>query len=206
MKKILSIVLACVLCISMCAVFTGCDEKEEKKEDGFKIGAIYINSQKDIAGYTYAHHKGITEAMKQLKLSTDDLYIIDNTAEDYDTVMKAIDTLAGKGCDMIIGISFGYLNAFNDAAAKEEYADIIFSHATGYLSNDKNFNNYFGRIYQARYLAGIPGASEQQYRLCGCLGNRVCRNLQRHQRVYHGRAGCEPRCQGLCQSDQHLGE
>ncbi len=155
MKKILSIVLACVLCISMCAVFTGCDEKEEKKEDGFKIGAIYINSQKDIAGYTYAHHKGITEAMKQLKLSTDDLYIIDNTAEDYDTVMKAIDTLAGKGCDMIIGISFGYLNAFNDAAAKEEYADIIFSHATGYLSNDKNFNNYFGRIYQARYLSGI---------------------------------------------------
>ena len=31
----------------------------------------------------------------------------------------------------------------------------MFCHATGYLSNETNFNNYFGRIYQARYLAGI---------------------------------------------------
>jgi basic membrane protein A len=41
------------------------------------------------------------------------------------------------------------------AAKAEEYPEIAFSHATGYLSNDTNFNNYFGRIYQARYLAGI---------------------------------------------------
>lgn len=32
---------------------------------------------------------------------------------------------------------------------------MIFSHATGYMSNPNNYNNYFGRIYQARYLAGI---------------------------------------------------
>ena len=40
-----------------------------------------------------------------------------------------------------------------EAAAK--YPDVIFSHATGYKSNETNFNNYFGRAYQARYLAGI---------------------------------------------------
>jgi len=67
--------------------------------------------------------------------------------------MTAIEQLAGQGCDIIFGISFGYLNAFAEAA--EEYPDIVFCHATGYLSNDTNFNNYFGRIYQARYLAGI---------------------------------------------------
>ena len=32
---------------------------------------------------------------------------------------------------------------------------VVFSHATGYKCNDTNFNNYFGRAYQARYLAGI---------------------------------------------------
>lgn len=37
----------------------------------------------------------------------------------------------------------------------EKYPDVYFSHGTGYLSNGKNFNNYFGRIYQARYLSGI---------------------------------------------------
>jgi hypothetical protein len=27
----------------------------------------------------------------------------------------------------------------------EEYPDVYFSHGTGYMSNGKNFNNYFGR-------------------------------------------------------------
>lgn len=58
-----------------------------------------------------------------------------------------------EGCNIIFGISFGYMDAMADKA--EEYPDVIFSHATGYKSNETNFNNYFGRIYQARYLAGI---------------------------------------------------
>ena len=45
------------------------------------------------------------------------------------------------------------VDAMNDKA--EEYPEIIFSHATGYMGNDTNFNNYFGRIYQARYLTGV---------------------------------------------------
>ncbi len=42
-----------------------------------------------------------------------------------------------------------------------DFAGIVLSHATGYLASDDSgdyatsFNNYFGRIYQARYLAGI---------------------------------------------------
>ena len=46
-----------------------------------------------------------------------------------------------------------YIDAMEEAAA--DYTDVIFSHGTGYKSNDTNFNNYFGRAYQARYLAGI---------------------------------------------------
>ena len=54
---------------------------------------------------------------------------------------------------MIFGISFGYIDAMNDKAG--DYPEICCSHGTGYLGNETNFNNYFGRIYQARYLAGI---------------------------------------------------
>ncbi len=32
---------------------------------------------------------------------------------------------------------------------------MYFSHGTGYMSNGTNFNNYFGRIYQARYISGV---------------------------------------------------
>ena len=120
----------------------------------FKVGAIYINSRSDTAGYTYAHHHGITTAMEELGLDPDtQLAIQDNVAEDYDAVSTAVDNLVGEGCDIIFGISFGYMQAMADKA--EEWPDVIFSHATGYMSNETNFNNYFGRAYQARYLAGI---------------------------------------------------
>jgi basic membrane protein A len=120
----------------------------------FKVGAIYINSKNDTAGYTYAHHNGITTAMKDLGMDVDtQLVIVDEVPEDYDAVATAVDTLVGEGANIIFGISFGYMQALADKA--EEYPDVAFSHATGYLSNDTNFNNYFGRAYQARYLAGI---------------------------------------------------
>lgn len=157
MKKVLSIVLALVMVV-LC--FAACGKTDDAKTDDaaasdFLVGAIYINSQNDTAGYTFAHHNGITKAMEQLGLPKENLKIVDNVPEDTEQVSKAIDTLANQGCKIIFGISFGYIDAFAEAADKPEYADIIFSHATGYKSNDKNFNNYFGRIYQARYLAGI---------------------------------------------------
>jgi len=121
-----------------------------------KIGAIYINSKDDTAGYTFAHHNGISTALANLNIKKDGhLFIVDNVPEDKTQVLQAIDTLVGQGCTIIFGISFGYIDAMNEAAAMEEYQNIIFSHATGYMSNEKNFNNYFGRIYQARYLSGI---------------------------------------------------
>ena len=120
----------------------------------FKVGAIYITSQNDVAGYTFQHHNGITTAMKSLGLDPADLIVVDNVPDNDDTaVATAIDTVVNQGADIVFGISFGYIQPMADKA--EEYKDVIFSHGTGYLANDTNFNNYFGRIYQARYLAGI---------------------------------------------------
>ena len=148
MKKILALVLVAVLALSMVACAPAANEEV------FKVGAIYINSKNDTAGYTYAHHNGITTAMKSLGMDVDkQLVIVDEVDEDKQQVAAAIDTLVGKGAKIIFGISFGYIDAMEEAAAK--YPDVIFSHGTGYKSNETNFNNYFGRIYQARYLAGI---------------------------------------------------
>ena len=121
----------------------------------FKVGAIYINSKNDTAGYTYAHHTGITKAMEELGMDpASQLVIVDEVPDtDYDKIANAVDTLVASDCNIIFAISFGYMQAVADKA--EEYPNVIFSHATGYMSNETNFNNYFGRIYQARYLAGI---------------------------------------------------
>ena len=173
-KKIIALVLVIVMLAST-VLLSSCkkEDDEDKTTDPktnvptIKVGAIYITSQNDTAGYTFAHHNGIKAAVEALKIPNSNFFIEDNVEEDPTQVTAAIDRLAGKGCDIIFGISFGYLNAFDDAAKKEEYKDIIFSHGTGYLSSDATwnleegeqyyaqFNNYFGRIYQARYLSGI---------------------------------------------------
>ncbi len=121
----------------------------------FKVGAIYINSKSDTAGYTYAHHNGITKAMQELGMDVDkQLVIVDNVPDDnYDGICTAIDTRVGEAANQILGIAFGYLDAMADKAA--EYPEVAFSHGTGFASNETNFNTYVGRIYQARYLAGV---------------------------------------------------
>ncbi|WP_317855305.1 BMP family ABC transporter substrate-binding protein [Chakrabartyella piscis] len=172
MKKLLALALAMSMVVSVAGCGSSSTSTSEadssssasaesaeevvSADEDFMVGAIYITSQNDTAGYTYQHHNGITTAMENLGLDTaTQLKIVDNVPEDDTQVAAAIDNLAGQGCDVIFGISFGYINAMDAAANQEEYSDIVFSHATGYMSNESNFNNYFGRIYQARYLSGI---------------------------------------------------
>ena len=149
MKKIIALLMALVLVLGL----TACGGNAAEA-DTFKVGAIYINSKNDTAGYTFAHHNGITTAMKELGLDVEkQLVIVDEVPEDKQKVLDAVDTLVGEGADIVFGISFGYIDALEEAAAT--YPDVIFSHGTGYKANETNFNNYFGRIYEARYLAGI---------------------------------------------------
>ena len=162
MKKLLAFVMAMAMILGLAACGGGSDAGSNASTSGsqtgsnsdFKVGAIYINKKSDTAGYTYAHHTGITKAMEELGMDPDtQLVIVDQVPEDDTQVGAAVDTLVGEGCNIIFGISFGYLNEMEVKA--QEYPDVIFSHATGFKSNDTNYNNYFGRIYQARYLAGI---------------------------------------------------
>ncbi len=144
----------------------------------FKVGAVYITSQNDTAGYTFQHHNGITTAMKALGLDPADLIVVDNVPDNDDTaVATAIDTVVNQGADIVFGISFGYINSMNDKAA--DYPDVIFSHGTGYMANDTNFNNYFGRIYQARYLAGIAAGMKSVE-----LGNNSIGYVAAYNRQY----------------------
>ena len=155
MKKIIAMLLALAMAFGLVACGgSAAPAAPAASAADFKVGAIYINSKNDTAGYTFAHHNGITTAMKELGLDTaTQLVIVDEVPEDKEQVLAAVDTLVGEGANIIFGISFGYIDALEEAAG--EYPDVIFSHATGYKSNETNFNNYFGRAYQARYLAGI---------------------------------------------------
>ena len=123
------------------------------KED-IKVGVIHISDPAEGSGYTYTHDQGIVGMQKALGLS-DEQIIRKNNVNDSDAtaIESAILECIEEGCNIIFATSWGYMDTCE--ALAEEYPNVIFSHGTGYKSNGKNFNNYFGRIYQARYLSGI---------------------------------------------------
>lgn len=122
------------------------------RED-IKVGVLYISDPDEGSGYSYTHDLGIQGMQENLGLSSDQIVrkIVDDS--DAQATEASIKECIDEGCNVIFTTSWGYMET--TAAMAEEYPDIYFSHGTGYLSNGKNFNNYFGRIYQARYLSGI---------------------------------------------------
>ncbi len=151
MKRIISIVMAAAL-IFCAALLPSCSQS--KVSDDFKVGVIHIGDPGAGSGYSFAHDQGIVAMQKNLGLKDDQIIRKNNIADsDAAATKTAMEECIEAGCKIIFGTSWGYMETMAELA--KEYPDVIFSHATGYMSNDTNFNNYFGRIYQARYLAGI---------------------------------------------------
>ena len=123
-------------------------------KDEIKVGVIHLSDPAEGSGYTYTHDLGIQGMQQNLNLSDDQIVRKINISDtDTDATRAAIQECIDEGCNIIFTTSWGYMETTAEMA--EEYPDIYFSHGTGYMSNGKNFNNYFGRIYQARYLSGI---------------------------------------------------
>ena len=123
-------------------------------KDSIKVGVIHLSDPTEGSGYTYTHDIGIMGMQQNLGLSDSQIIRKINVNDsDKDATRKAIKECIDEGCNIIFSTSWGYMET--TAQMAEEYPDVYFSHGTGYMSNGKNFNNYFGRIYQPRYLSGI---------------------------------------------------
>lgn len=126
-----------------------------------KIGVLYIGSSEDTSGYTYAHELGIQGMVANLGLSDSQIVRKDNINDgDEAAVQKALEECMDAGCNVVFTTSWGYMGKTSEFA--EQYPEVYFAHGTGYMSNGKNFTNYFGRIYQARYLSGLVAGLKTQ--------------------------------------------
>ena len=173
--KIIKSFLKILGMLVLCASFTGCgmngnvddyavntgygDSDTVKSssgvsKDSIKVGVIHLSDPTEGSGYTYTHDIGIMGMQQNLGLSDSQIIRKINVNDsDKEATRKAIKECIDEGCNIIFSTSWGYMET--TAQMAEEYPDVYFSHGTGYMSNGKNFNNYFGRIYQPRYLSGI---------------------------------------------------
>jgi basic membrane protein A len=124
------------------------------------VGVLHITDPfLENSGYAYAHQRGIDEMKQKLGLQeTQTLYKVH--VDDVDTlhIESSIRELIAEGANIIVATSWGYMDICEKLA--QEFPSVVFAHASGYKNNDTNFTDYFGRVYQARYLSGIVAGTQ----------------------------------------------
>ena len=123
------------------------------------IGIIYLDDAE--SGWSYSHELGIREVQRTLGLNENQIIRKYNVnEEDAGNIEHAISEAIAEGANIIVAPSWGFMDVCEQMA--EEHPNVIFAHASGYKLNDINFTNYFGRMYQARYLTGIAAGLKTQ--------------------------------------------
>ncbi|WP_285905929.1 BMP family ABC transporter substrate-binding protein [Pseudodesulfovibrio pelocollis] len=133
-------------------------EAAPAEEKTVKVGFVYVSPVGD-AGYSYAHDLG-RKAVEALDFVTTSY--VESVPEGADSE-RVIRNMARKDFDIIFTTSFGYMDPTIKVA--KEFPGVRFMHCSGFKKSE-NVNNYFGRIYQARYLTGlVAGAMTKSNRL-----------------------------------------
>jgi len=170
-KKVLSLILVVVMCLSACLVFGSCQnnsaEEElitsplpapELKKDfdipaDFKVGFIFLHDDKS----TYdKNFMDAAKAVQEVLGLTNEQVLFRYPVNEEEECPVEVEYLVNQGCDVIFADSFGHESGMLEIAAK--YPDVQFCHATGtqaHTSELSNVHNAFASIYEGRYLAGI---------------------------------------------------
>jgi basic membrane protein A len=119
--------------------------KKEVKE--MEVGFVYVSPIGD-AGWSYAHDKGRLMLENVAGVTTS---FVESVPEGPDSERVMLN-MARKGYDVVFATSFGYMDPMLKVAG--QFPDIAFMHCSGFKMAE-NMGNYFGRIYQARYLSGM---------------------------------------------------
>ena len=164
MKKIVSILLAVVMLLSVCALFAGCGDKAANNENNanantententasdFKVGFICLHDENSTYDLNFIN--AAKEACEQVGVE----YVIRTNIPEGQECYDAAAELVDDGCGIIFADSFGHEDYMIQAA--KEFPDVQFCHSTGtkaHTENLANYHNAFASIYEGRYLAGV---------------------------------------------------
>ncbi len=153
MRKLLGV----LLCTALVALFGFGTAMAENKD--LKVGFVYVSPVGD-AGYSYAHDLGRQAIAKLPGVTTS---FVESVPEGADAE-RVIRNMATKHYDIIFTTSYGFMDPTLKVA--KEFPNVTFMHCSGYKTAP-NMSAYFGRIYQARYLAGMVAGKMTKSNILG---------------------------------------
>ena len=143
MKKIIALVLALALCLSVVSVMA-------EGAAAVKIGFSFLHDENSTYDLNFIN--GAKEACEKLGVE----YILKLNIGESEACYEAAADLADGGCNIVFADSFGHEDYMIQAA--KEYPNVQFCHATGTKAHTEglaNFHNAFASIYEGRYLGGV---------------------------------------------------
>jgi len=156
MRTVSALALAAAVALASVAL-SGCENKAPEKAaapaaDGpktgeLKVGFLYPSPVGD-AGYSWAHDQGRKAIEKMDGVKTSFVEAVKDGADSE----RVIENMARGGYDLVFATNFGFMDPTMKVA--KQFPNVKFMHCSGFKSGP-NVCNYFGRIYQARYLTGI---------------------------------------------------
>ncbi|WP_456388542.1 BMP family ABC transporter substrate-binding protein [Desulfolithobacter sp.] len=124
-----------------------------------QVGFIYVSPIGD-TGWSYAHDLGRQAVEKIPGVTTS---YVESVKEGPDSE-RVILNMARKGYDLIFATSYGYMDPMLKVARR--FPDTVFMHCSGFKTAP-NMGNYFGRMYQARYLTGMVAGAMTKSNVIG---------------------------------------
>ena len=155
MKKVLALILALVMALSLVACSKGGNDKPDDNETKkVKVGFITLHDENSTYDLNFIN--AAKEACQTLGLVENEDYFIKKNVPEGQECYNAAAELAEQGCNIIFADSFGHESYMIEAA--KEFKNVQFCHSTGVRAHTEglaNFHNAFASIYEGRYLAGI---------------------------------------------------
>ncbi len=121
---------------------------DAQERDSIEVGFVYVGPVGDF-GWSYAHDQGRKALEDELGDRVTTRYV--ESVPEVD-VADVTESLARQGTDLVFGTSFGYMDPMLEIA--EFWPDVAFMHSSGFKTGP-NMGNYYGRMYEAQYLAGM---------------------------------------------------
>ncbi len=162
---------ALALILALACVFSGCDKGPDKaaapaattesgpKTGELKVGFVYTAHVGD-AGYAWAHDQGRLAIAKLPEVKTSFVEAVKDGAD----AERVIENMARSGYDLVFTTSFGFMDPTMKVA--RDFPKVRFMHCSGFKTSG-NVSNYFGRIYQARYLTGMVAGAMTKSNIIG---------------------------------------
>lgn len=149
-------ILALVLSVALLApLLASCGEDEPEPVDatGVKAAWIYAGPVGNV-GWNATHDDARIVANDLTGATTFSVANIPEDGPDFEDLVR--DLIVTDGVNLVFGTAFEYQNAMEKMAV--DFPDVVFEHAGGFKRNTTNFGNYYGRMYEPRYVSGIAAA------------------------------------------------